>query len=177
MATNITLNIVATDKSSYRKLLIEEFLKEQPGSIKSVTEYYYFVVTLQNDKRIYLKWPAALYKGVDFGVRIEDTQFRYGKHGNIISTGNCPSHDDIINDLSKKKLENPIEFNRLKTLLDKIYHCQPINDLEYRDYSFTTGPSVEIIFKSIKWLFIEQDVTYWNRNGRVMLCEGISQLW
>ena len=30
MATNITLNIVATDRASYRKQLIEEFLKEQP---------------------------------------------------------------------------------------------------------------------------------------------------
>lgn len=177
MATNITLNIVATDKASYRKLLIEEFLKEQPGSIKSVTEYYYFVETLQNDKRIYLKRPTALNKEVDFEVRIEDTQFRYGKHGNIISTGNRPSHDDIINDLAKKKLENPIEFNRLKTLLDKTYNCQPINDLEYRDYSFTAGHSVEIIFKSLKWLFIEQDVTYWNRSGRAMLYEGLSQLW
>ena len=81
MATNITLNIVATDKASYRKQLIEEFLKEQPGTTKSVTEYYYFVETLQNNKRIYLKRPTALNKGVDFEVRIEDTQFRYGKIG------------------------------------------------------------------------------------------------
>lgn len=177
MATNITLNIVATDKASYRKQLIEEFLKEQPGTTKSVTEYYYFVETLQNNKHIYLKRPTALNKGVDFEVRIEDIQFRYGKHGNIIATGNRPSHDDIKNDLARKKLENPIEFDRLKILLDKTYNCQPINDLEYRDYSFTTGHSVEIIFKALKWLFIEQDVTYWNRSGRAMLYEGLSQLW
>lgn len=47
MATNITLNITATNKTSYRKQLIEEFLNEQPGTINSVTEYYYFVETLQ----------------------------------------------------------------------------------------------------------------------------------
>ena len=76
MATNITLNITATNKTSYRKQLIEEFLNEQPGTINSVTEYYYFVETLQNNNRIYLKRPTALNKGVDFEVRIENTQFR-----------------------------------------------------------------------------------------------------
>ena len=63
MATNITLNITAADKASYRKQLIEEFLKEMPGTTTSVTEYYYFVETLQNNKRIYLKRPTALNKG------------------------------------------------------------------------------------------------------------------
>lgn len=177
MAINITLDITATNKASYRKQLIEEFLKEQPGTTSSVTEYYYFVETLQNNKRIYLKRPTALNKGVDFEVRVEDIQFRYGKYGNIISTGNRPSHNDIRNDLEQKKSENPKEFYRLKALLDKTYNCQPIDDSEYKEYSFTTGHSVEIIFKSLKWLFIEQDVTYWNRSGRAMLYEGLSELW
>ena len=53
MATNITLNITATNKASYREQLIEEFLKELPGTTISATEYYYFVETLQNNNRIY----------------------------------------------------------------------------------------------------------------------------
>ncbi len=177
MATQITLNISAKDKASYRKQLIEEFLKEESGTAISVTEYYYFVETLKNGKRIYLKRPTALNKGVDFEVRVEDTHFRYGKYGNIISTGNRPSHDDIINDLRLKKNENPAEFMRLKHLLDKTYNCQPIKDEEYTIFSFVSGHSVEIIFKSLKWLFIEQDITYWNRSGRAMLYNGLSELW
>lgn len=177
MATHITLNITATDKASYRKQLIEEFINEQPGTTNSVTEYYYFVETLQNNNRIYLKRPTSLNKGVDFEVRVENTQFRYGKHGNIISTGNRPSHNDLRNDLAQKKAENPDEFGRLKTLLDKTYNCRPIKDEEYKGYTFKTGHSVEIIFKSLKWLFIEQDVTYWNRSGRAMLYQGLSELW
>lgn len=177
MATHITLNIEAVDKATYRRQLIGEFLNEQPGTTTSVTEYYYFVETTDGDKRIYLKRPTALNKGVDFEVRVEDTYFRYGVHGNIISTGNRPSHNDIANDLIQKKNENPIEFSRLKTLLNKTYNCQPIEDVEYKEYSFKTGHSVEIIFKSLKWLFIEQDVTYWNRSGRAMLYESLSELW
>lgn len=30
--------------------------------------------------------------------------------------------------------------------------------------------------KSLKWLFIEQDVTYWNRSGRTMLYKSLSKL-
>ena len=177
MATNITLNITATNKTSYRKQLIEEFLNEQPGTINSVTEYYYFVETLQNNNRIYLKRPTALNKGVDFEVRIENTQFRYGKHGNIISTGNRPSHDDIANDLINKKAENPTEFSHLRELLNKTYTCDQIKDSEYSQFLFTSGHSIEIIFKSLKWLFIEQDITYWNRSGRAMLYNGLSKIW
>lgn len=177
MATNITLNITATNKASYRKQLIEEFLNEQSGTMTSFTEYYYFVETLQNNNRIYLKRPTALNKGVDFEVRIENTQFRYGKHGNIISTGNRPSHDDIVNDLINKKAENPTDFFRLKELLDKTYTCEQINDSEYLQFSFTSGHSIEVIFKSLKWLFIEQDITYWNRSGRAMLYNGLCNIW
>lgn len=166
MATNITLNITATNKTSYREQLIGEFLKEKPGTTVFVTEYYYFVETLQNNNRIYLKRPTALNKGVDFEVRVENTQFRYGKHGNIISTGNRPSHDDIANDLINKRAENPTEFSRLRELLDKTYTCEQINDSEYFQFSFTSGHSIEIIFKSLKWLFIEQDITYWNRKRK-----------
>ena len=88
MATCITLSINASDRASYRRQLISEFLKEQPGTTNSVTEYYYYVDVLQNGNRIYLKRPTALNKGVDFEVRVENTQFRYGVHNNVISTGN-----------------------------------------------------------------------------------------
>ncbi len=177
MPHQITLNITATDKASYRRQLINEFLNEAPGTTTTVTEYYYYVETLDNGKRIYLKRPTALNKGVDFEVRVEDTYFRYGVHGNIISTGNRPSHSDINDDLKQKKDENPVEFLRLKTLLDKTYNCQPIDDAEYKGFTFNSGHSVEVIFKSLKWLFVEQDITYWNRSGRAMLYNSLSELW
>lgn len=177
MPTSITLTINATDRSSYRSQLVSEFLKEQPGTTNSVTEYYYYVDVLQDGNRIYLKRPTSLNKGVDFEVRVENTQFRYGVRGNVISTGNRPGHNDIHHDLETKKAENPAEFMRLRDLLEKTYNCTPILDREYSGFSFTSGHSVEIIFKALKWIFIEQDVTYWNRSGRAMLYNGLSSIW
>ena len=87
MATEKTISINAQTKGEYRKKLIEEFLKESPGTSSTVSEYFYYVDAV-NGKRIYLKRPTQLNKGVDFEVRVEDTQFRYGKYGNVISTGN-----------------------------------------------------------------------------------------
>ncbi len=177
MTSSVNLNIQASDKASYRRQLISEFLNEQPGSATNVSEYLYFVDTLQDGNRVYLKRPTALNKGVDFEVRIENTQFRYGIHGNIISTGNRPSHNDIYNDLAAKQEENPAEFERLRVLFEKTHDCTPISDSEYNSFSFTAGHSVELIFKALKWLFIEQDITYWNRSGREMLYNGLLELW
>ena len=176
MANSLTINIKGNSREEYRRKLIEEFIKELPGSAKSVSEYYYYVDSADG-KRIYLKRPTQLNKGVDFEVRVENTQFRYGKHGNIISTGNRPSHNDIFKDLGNKKKENEIEFMKMKALLDKTYNCQVINQSEYQQYNFNSGFSVELIFKVLKWLFIEQDITYWNRSGRDMLYGGLSDLW
>lgn len=177
MTSSVNLNIQASNKASYRRQLISEFLNEQPGSATNVSEYMYFVDTLQDGNRIYLKRPTTLNKGVDFEVRIENTQFRYGKYGNIISTGNRPSHNDIYEDLAAKKQEHPDEFERLKVLFEKTHDCTPISDSEYNGFSFTSGHSVELIFKALKWLFIEQDITYWNRSGREMLYNGLLELW
>ena len=35
---------------------------------------------------------------------------------------------------------------------------------------------VDMICKCIKWLFIEQDITYWNWSGRNMLYNGIKNV-
>lgn len=160
MANSITLNINATDKASYRKQLIPEFLNEQPSTANNVIEYFYYVDNLQGGNRIYLKRPTSLNKGVDFEVRVEHVQFKYGVYGNVISTGNRPSHDDSY-----------------RNLLDRTYNCCPFLDSEYSVFSFTSGHSVEIIFTALRWFFIEQDIMYWNRSGRAMLYNGLVSIW
>lgn len=80
-----------------------------------------------------------------------------------------PSHNDVIEDLIKKKDSNPLEYEKVKIIIDKLYKCQQIDEDVYANLSFSTGFPIEAILKSIKWLFIEQDVTYWNWSGRNML--------
>lgn len=79
--------------------------------------------------------------------------------------------------LINKKAGNPTEFIRLRELLDKRYTCVQISNSEYFQFSFKSGHSIEVIFKSLKWLFIEQDITYWNRSGGAMLYNGLCKIW
>lgn len=42
----------------------------------------------------------------------------------------------------------------------------------FLDYSNQQHP-IEIILLALKWLFIEQDFTYWNNSGRFMLYDTL----
>lgn len=163
-----------SNKSDYRRNLILEFLNEDPGSSTHKTNYCYFVEQLSDGRKIYLKRPTYLNKGMDFEVRVEGTNFRYGKYGNTISTGNRPSHREIHDDLWRKNQESPEKFEIVRDLVNKIYNCEPFsipNDLE-----FETGHSLEVVLYSLKWLFIEQDITYWNKSGREMFYNGLLEI-
>ena len=46
---------------------------------------------------------------------------------------------------------------------------EDVTDDKIMGLSFKTGLPVDHIVKVIKWLFIEQDITYWNTSGRSML--------
>lgn len=45
----------------------------------------------------------------------------------------------------------------------------------YINLHFNVGQPIETILKVVKWLFIEQDVTYWNWSGRSMLYSGLRE--
>lgn len=177
MHTDITTTIAAESRKEYREKLIKLFLEEEPGSAREVTEYFYFVDSDDAGHRIYLKRPTALNKGVDFEVRVEGVQFRLGKYNNVISTGNRPSHGDIYDDLARKKEEDPAQFANLKEVFDNIHDCREVSVEEFSTFTFNSGISVELLMKCLKWLFIEQDITYWNRSGREMLYNGLGELW
>lgn len=173
----IDVNILANSREEYREKLIKLFLEEKHGTLNDVNYYYYTVEKLSDGNVIYLKRPTSLNKGVDFEVRVSNVQFRFGKYGNIISTGNRPSHNDILNDLKIKKAESKEEYNNLFKIITKIYKCEKFTFNEINILHFTKGKSVEIILYVLKWLFIEQDITYWNRSGREMLYSEIYNLW
>ena len=59
-------------------------------------------------------------------------------------------------------------YARLYVVLKKVYNCQDVADCEMEGIHFEIGLSVDHILKTIKWLFIEQDIRYWNYSGRNM---------
>lgn len=162
---------VSGNRVSVRKQVILKFLDEQPGTGKGdlCAKYIYEAETLRDGKKIYLKRPANLNKGVDFTVHIEGARFR--NKGMV----DMPSHQNIFDDLSEKRSSNPSEYEKVKELIRKIYNCEDIATEEYEELVFSVGYPIEAILKAIKWLFIELDVTYWNLSGRNMLFSELQE--
>ncbi len=85
------------------------------------------------------------------------------------------SHKEIAEDLRNKKKENNRKFEDLLNALTEIYNCSE-NDVDvvlknYPDLntSFQKGAKVESILKVVKWLFIMEDIVYWDNEGRAFL--------
>ncbi len=152
-------------RNEVRSRVINTFLKELPGegAGELSSRYTYYVETLSNGERVYLTRPAFLNKAFDFVIRVENAD--YGHRG---AYRNVPTHNDIRNDLELKKKENPSEYQVLFSLLKKVYQCHDLTSKDYSLTHFSTGFTPEHILKVIKWLFIEQDIAYWNYSGRNM---------
>jgi hypothetical protein len=169
MTTNREQLTVSGDRASIRSQVIMRFITEKPGTGKgdNSSKYIYEVETTKDGYTVILKRPARFNKGVDFTVHVEGIRFRQK------GTVDMPNHSDIINDLSRKKENNPLEYEKVKTVILKFYNCQSVKKKEIENIKFFVGYPIEAILKSIKWLFIEQDVTYWNWSGRSMLFSAL----
>lgn len=154
-------------RNEVRMRVVRQFATETPGTGKddNASRYTYYVETLSNGDRVYLRRPANLHNGFDFLVCVENQNFSEpGKRRR-----NYPTHDDITDDLMNKKNDNPQLYTRLYELIRSVYDCQEVLGQEIGQINFDKGFSVELLIKTIKWLFIEQDIRYWNYSGRDML--------
>ena len=164
----------AGSRNEVRIRVLKEFLKEEPGTGKgdAATHYTYYVERLSNGKRIFLTRPAFLNKQFDFVINVEGGNFKNKKSG---KTRTNPTHDDIFSDLKAKKSNNPENYKKLFSLMQRIYNCQEIPSQEYESLEFDTGYPVDLILLVTKWYFIEQDIAYWNYSGRAMFMSGIPE--
>ncbi|MHA1972456.1 MAG: DNA adenine methylase [Candidatus Hodarchaeales archaeon] len=168
----IQLNINQyTSRNDLRKKVVTEFLKEIPGTGKGnqSSRYRYNVEQLSNGSWIYLKRPAFNANGFDFAIHVENMIF----HESRIKTR--PKHDQIFSDLRIKKQNNPKAYSILYNAIKDVYQCKdPTIVLQsLQNIQFNKGYSIEMILKLVKWLFIEQDIRYWNQSGRKMFMSGI----
>jgi hypothetical protein len=168
----IEWNITDNSREELRTKVVNKFLSEKGGywkdGIKHVTRFKYFVEKLKDDRRIYLLRPTYLNKGIDFQVWVEKFDGVEDRR---------PSHKDIFNDLKMKKKENSKDLPKLIQMIDDIWNCQEPNYIlkKYDKISFSVGFPIELLLKILKWLFIEQDITYWNYDGRGMLRIAIDE--
>jgi hypothetical protein len=132
----------------------------------------YVVDELQNGAPVFLIRPAWLNKGYDFKVCVE---------GWDESANPAPSHNEIYSDLYWKRENDDREsFQSLcEAVLDIHQGASPSSVLEtYRgDFDFSTGRTVEALLKPLPWLFIEQDIRYWNYTGRNMTIQLVENLY
>jgi len=168
--SSISLNINVdsiNDKVVLRNHILNQWIVEIPNS-----KYRYFVETLLNGNRIYLERPGRLNKGCDFVIFIEN-------HITFINGNDKPPrHDFITNDLTIKKQNlSQAEWNLLLLAIQSIYYCEPYQTaFAFCNNLPVLGESYELVLKTLRWLFIEQDVTYWSGQGRNMLYTHILKL-
>ena len=158
-------------RNDVRMRVINEFANETPGQGRgaAASRYTYYVETLADGRRVFLRRPASIYQGFDFVVKVENSNFAAPNK----RARSAPSHQDIISDLEMKRSSNPTEYARLYALIEKVYACHDVTDSELQSPVFSSGFSTEEIIKILKWLFIEQDIRYWSYSGREMLWSGI----
>lgn len=157
-------------RNDIRMKVVNELSKEIPGQGKDTlaSRYTYFVETLNDGRRIYLRRPAFLHNGFDFVVCVEGINFNpFGRRRDY------PTHDDILNDLKDKYFEDPKKYEILYVALNAVFSCSYIDLTPIDSLYFNSGLPCDLLIKVLKWLFIEQDIRYWNYSGRDMLWEQI----
>ena len=164
----------APDRNTVRMRVINKFSEEPPGrgNGRNASRFTYYVEELSHRRRVYLKRPANLHNGFDFVVHVEGANFN--RTGNEIKSN--PAHDDIIEDLRSKKAIDPAMYRRLFCLLERVYNCEDIDFNQANQLVFNTGYPCDLILAVVKWLFIEQDIRYWNYSGRNMFWSGIQDV-
>jgi hypothetical protein len=157
MVTEINYKLLSTTREGIRKELIEKFLEEKAGTGKGdECSKYHYIVEKIGSYSIILKRPAALNKGLDFTVNVDGMYFMKNKKYS------SPSHNNIFDALTQI-IDNE-KYSIIKHALFQIYNCEPFNeemisDITFIDFQGITRP-ISIILFAVKWLFIEQDVTY-----------------
>lgn len=165
---NLTNHVFTNDRAELRRQIINIFLSEAPGTGRgeNCSKYEY---TMYNNgvHAVYLKRPAQFNNGFDFTIHISNINFNPKKRTNR------PTHGNILDDLGQKYRENPALYLSLMGEITKIYNCQ---NYSLQGLTFQTGLPIDILLETIKWLFVEQDVTYWNYSGREMFFNAIQDI-
>ena len=172
MLTELTKTLSASNRNDVRREVCNWFLEEEPGTGKgSLCARYHYTVENYQDYSIILKRPTGLNKGFDFTVNVSGMYFKKNRcYSN-------PSHNDIFTILSSIKDKIGADYIIVKNIINEMFSCSQyeLNDVEgitFMDHLEVERP-IAIILLAIKWLFIEQDITYWNWSGRNMLMNSL----
>jgi len=154
-------------RNELRKYVVLKFMEEKAGkgTGELATRYRYNVETFIDGRKLYLIRPAYMKVGFDFQIWMENWA--------NTNEDKMPSHEDIVQDLKLKKQESDLFFLILNDGINKVFICEDddriLHRIKMKKVSFSKGEKTNIILKILKWMFIEQDIRYWNYSGRVKL--------
>lgn len=160
-------------RNEVRSRVVLKLMEEEAGqgTADLASKYNYTVETLKDGRNIILTRHANLKNGFDFLIRVTDTNFNIG-NGRF---RDYPTHDNIINDLKLKKSQNEDLYEQFYSYIKLTFLCNEIIDEWFDELNFEVGYPPDLLLKTIKWFFIEQDIRYWNYSGRNMLMEAIPE--
>lgn len=153
------------------KKVVNIFIDAESSQRGHGIKFRYPVENLSTGKKLFIFRPAGLNKwNFDFKVEVLD-EFGLGRG----------THDEIKSDFENKQQEKPQKYSDLLSALTALYNCSE-NDIDrllgnYPDLqkSFQTGAKVDVLLKVVKWMFIMEDIVYWNYKGRAMLYNAIME--
>lgn len=150
-------------KQSFARLWLQE---------KPYKKYAYCVEKCDDGSQVFLHRPTYKH-GLDFAVSVEGFRSTLRKN-----KSERPSHDDIFKDLKDKTRRHPHLRAQLFKAVTLVYECvEPDVVLRRlpRLRAASPGLAMDKVLRIIKWLFIEQDVTYWLGTGRNMFMSAIER--
>ena len=155
--------VMAASRNEIRSKVVNEFLKETAGTSAETSKYEYNVESYGTYK-IVLKRPGLLKKGFDFSVNTRGIFYKKKKRYE------SPTFDDVINALNQVMSTYPSQYYKVKNVINNIfnvddYDIHQLDGLYFLDYQGQKHP-IAIIVLAIKWLFIAEDISYWNWSGR-----------
>lgn len=121
----------------------------------------YVVDELENGNAVYLIRPAWLNRGFDYKVCVE---------GWDNSTNPAPTHSEVYSDFYwKRERDSPEATEALCLAALDIYRNESADSALEKygsQLDFTVGRIPEALLRPLPWLFIEQDIRYWNYDAR-----------
>lgn len=149
-------------RAEAREFLMMQWAKEQVGR-----KYRYFAEQFADGGRLYLERPGRLNKGCDFVIFLENSFLH--KNGN----DRPPRHKDLFADLdAKHKSLPPDEWVALLDAIKAEHALSPVSNLSGKPPD--EGLDIIRLTALCRWFFLEQDLTYWNGEGRNMLWDAIT---
>jgi len=145
--------------------IINIFINKEYKERGKGVQFCYPVEQLPDSNQLFIIRPGGLRKwNFDFKVNVTP-EVGLGKG----------THGEIATDIRNKQHENPQKFSQLLQAINKIFKRSEsdVNKVlvKYPDLqtSFQTGAKIEVLLKVLKWMFIMEDIVYWNYEGRAFL--------